>query len=216
MGQYEEALAELEKVLATREKVFGRDHAEVAGTLSNIAGVLRILERYDEALVLARRAVELEEARDPNSPGLALALSGLANTLDLLGRKEEALPIRERVIPLLERAHGPGSQEIIVDLANLASTRGQCGLVAEGREAAERALALAESKTVAPDERAFARLVLAELLLATPGRDASRAKTLAQAAADDLGPLPAPAERAILERITKAEGWSLKVTPPSE
>jgi tetratricopeptide (TPR) repeat protein len=214
MGDYEAALAELEKVLTTRERVFGKEHAEVAGTLANIAGVLRVLNRHDEALPLSVRAVELEELRDPDSPGLALSLSGLANTLEQLGRKDEALPIRERVIPLIERAHGADSQELIVDLANLASTRGACGQLTEGREAAERALAIAESREVAPDERAFARLVLAELLVSPPGRDAARAKQLAQAAADDLSELPAPAERAILEKLEAAERWQVRVTPP--
>ena len=62
-----------------RERVLGKNHGELAGSLNNVAVLLMDLKRYEEALPVLRRAARLSQAGAGKAhPQYATALGNLA------------------------------------------------------------------------------------------------------------------------------------------
>jgi eukaryotic-like serine/threonine-protein kinase len=94
--QFEKSIELYQQVLARHEEMLGPDHANAAYYLINMSEAYRGLDRYEDALAVQERAVEIRERRNGPSAGLAAALNTFGNSLRELGRTDEALPVLER------------------------------------------------------------------------------------------------------------------------
>jgi tetratricopeptide (TPR) repeat protein len=221
LGDVKRGEASFRRVLEIRERALGSDHLDVAQALGNLAGVLRMQGRASDALPHTRRALEIRErALAPDHPDVAVSLGGLANTLEDLGQYSESVSLRERAIGIVEKTFGTGHPEIVIDLGNLTFTYLRAGQRRKALEPAARAVAIVEAHEAEPDVEAFARIALAKALLQN-GRDSSRARSLVEQAAADLGDLPAPGERELMVEIVREQHWGAKLlarvsTPASE
>jgi tetratricopeptide (TPR) repeat protein len=133
-----------------------------------LARHLRYRGRYDESLSLFTRAVEKARSRSDLFAEKFRCLSGLALTLQAIGRAEEAAPLLEEALNLLQTAYAPEHPDIAVGLATLARVLPDVGDVGRARSLLEEALAIAE-KIRGPDHPDVAKLLsnLAGLLLYT-------------------------------------------------
>src|SRR5512135_580391 len=98
---YREArLDEAERRLRSAERkarTFGKDDPRLATTLDHLAWVLCAEGKLGEAESLAKRALEMREARlGPDHPEVAQSLNTLACLSDHAGKPEQARPLFER------------------------------------------------------------------------------------------------------------------------
>jgi eukaryotic-like serine/threonine-protein kinase len=204
LGDYERAEAAFRKVVGIREATLGLDHPDVASAHANLAESLR-RDRSEEALRHHHKALGIrKKAFGPDHPTVADSLVGIANVLESTGRPEEGLGLRVEALEIQQKRYGRWSPKMVVPLANTAHNRLLVGDLKDARREAERALELATAHDVKDDERAFARVVLAKIL-ASQRDDPDRVRALVEQAQAELGDLPAPAERKLLDDIARLQ-----------
>lgn len=103
------------------------------------ASALESCQRFEEAILLFRRG-PIEQARGVHAPGWQIDedLLGEARCLETLGRWEQALPIRERLLHLAESSGE--RRRIAVSLEYLARAQQRCGLLDDAIACLERSL----------------------------------------------------------------------------
>jgi serine/threonine protein kinase/tetratricopeptide (TPR) repeat protein len=115
--------------LAIREKVLGREHPDVAESLSGLAGALS-LKRIEEAERLAKRSLSIrEKALGENHPDVAESLSSLAEVILDIGKPSEVESYLRRAITIRETSLGqthPYLAESLAQLGVFFDKRGQC------------------------------------------------------------------------------------------
>jgi tetratricopeptide (TPR) repeat protein len=115
------AIDRFEKMLALEEKVYGRDHIELWGTLQSLGYVHSELGEYEKAIPLLERSLAIvEKHRGPEGRGIESVTSTLATALHRLGQNARALPLQKRALALLEKSHAPDSIEVGIALYELA------------------------------------------------------------------------------------------------
>ncbi|HEX6901405.1 MAG TPA: serine/threonine-protein kinase [Thermoanaerobaculia bacterium] len=183
LGLYDDARPLLQEALAIRERLLGRDHPDVAGTLI-LLGRLAQRSNQGDALVLFRRALAIREARyGPRDPGVAEALNDLGMTLAAQGRFDEAEPILQRSAALQESLFGDRDPRVAKALHNLSGIAYYRGRTEEGIRLQRRVLAIREA--VLPDDHpdlAGSREALA-LFLRNQGKNAEAVRLLEHVAA---------------------------------
>ncbi len=131
--------------LAIREKALGRDHPDVAESLSGLAGVLS-LKRIDEAERLARRSLSVrEKALGENHPDVAESLSRLVEVTMETGKPSEIESHLRRAITIRENSLGQGHPDLAESLISLGvflDKRSQCQ---EAEAPMRRAIAILEN-----------------------------------------------------------------------
>jgi tetratricopeptide (TPR) repeat protein len=81
------------------------DHPVLATALNDLAEVYRAQAKYDEAVPLYRRAIEIaEKSRGPHDASLARPLNSLALVYRAQGMYDEAEPLCQRAIGILEKS----------------------------------------------------------------------------------------------------------------
>lgn len=126
-GKYDEAIPLAERALAIREKALGPDHPDVATSLDNLAGLLRL---YAISLhVPAERKVPLGRAKALYQRSLAIREKALgtdhpyvAESLDHLAKMvfDKAEPLYLRSIAIREKAFGSDHPVLATALTSLA------------------------------------------------------------------------------------------------
>jgi tetratricopeptide (TPR) repeat protein len=92
--------------LAIREKVLGREHPDVAESLSGLAGALS-LKRIEEAERLAKRSLSIrEKALGENHPDVAESLSSLTEVILEIGKPSEVESYLRRAITIRDETRG--------------------------------------------------------------------------------------------------------------
>ncbi len=146
--------------LAIREKVLGREHPDVAESLSGLAGVLS-LKRIDEAERLAKRSLSVrEKALGGNHPDVAESLTRLAEVTLEIGKPSEIESHLRRAIAIREGSLGQSHPDLAESLMNLGvffDKRAQCR---EAEAPMRRAIAILEG-VYGADHPAVARSYLA-------------------------------------------------------
>jgi eukaryotic-like serine/threonine-protein kinase len=176
-GNFEGARAELEQAVALKEEALGKDHPDVAISLTALACALGELDRLQDALVAVDRAIAIDErCCEPNSR-FAASLSDKAELLFRLGRIEEARRQFDRALKLVrEYPDGAGA------LAGALDGLGEIELAKGHPRAAiphlERALRAYGRNALATALAANTRFSLAQALWASGG-DRQRARQLA-------------------------------------
>jgi CHAT domain-containing protein/tetratricopeptide (TPR) repeat protein len=102
-GAYEDTLAHAQRVVNAKEARLGREHPDLAPSLTNLADVLVALLKFDGAIGAAERAVAIEERRGPDSLDVAEALDHLGRALGGARRYDAALAVLERSLRIRER-----------------------------------------------------------------------------------------------------------------
>jgi len=128
-GNKEKAERLYRQSLAIREKALGKDHPDVAESLSGLAGALS-LKRIEEAERLARRSLSIrEKALGENHPDVAESLSSLTEVILEIGKPSEIESYLRRAITIRETSLGrthPLLAESLVNLGVFFDKRGQC------------------------------------------------------------------------------------------
>jgi len=151
MGNFAEAKVAQERALALRERVFGPDHPDVAGSLHNLATVTCNLGDCLAARGLLERAVAISERTlGPEHPDTAMSLGNLAIVLRRIGDYQGAVAVNERVIAIKERALGPEHRSVAASLNNLGNALFDLGELSRSASALERALAIKE-RVIGPE-----------------------------------------------------------------
>ena len=144
LGLFEPSASLLEGALGLREKSYGPDHSEVAGSLVELGILYRQLGRYAETEALYLRALPIiERDESPQQP-----LAEITNSLAQLYMDQGKLPEAEvqflRSLELLEERLGPEASEVAILLNNLALLYRTDQRPAEAEPLYQRALPIME------------------------------------------------------------------------
>jgi tetratricopeptide (TPR) repeat protein len=187
-GRYVDAIPHMEHALALRERVVGKDHADIALLLSNLAACYsnahdpRARETFDRALALR------EKLFGKNSPLLAPTLNNYGMMTMRAGDAKGALPYIERALAMAERFPGKKQynyHEIATDHADVLISAGR---LADARTALDELVPIEEEVKAATLPRTLAiraELALAEHAWPTAVADAERSLQLYDAASKD-------------------------------
>ena len=151
LAAYAEARTLYERALAIRERVFGPDHVETAGTLNDFSILLGNQGHLAEARAMAERVLTIrEKALGPDHWLTATGLNNLAVVLTRQGELAAARPLRERSLAIFEKTLGPEHFRTANNLNNLGALMLAQGDVEAARRLLERALAIRE-KILGPE-----------------------------------------------------------------
>jgi eukaryotic-like serine/threonine-protein kinase len=150
-GEYAEAIALYERVLAIDEDALGSEHPSVALVLSNLAVVEQAAGDPARARELLERALVIRErVLGPDHRDVASTLANLANAHRGLDQLDRASELHRRALEIRERTYGPDSIDVAQSLNNLANALRDSGDVAGSAALLERALAIFEAR-MGPD-----------------------------------------------------------------
>jgi tetratricopeptide (TPR) repeat protein len=103
LGNLAQAETLYRRALAIQEEL-GEEAQDIAPVLNNLATLLCDQDRYDMALPLHRRAVEVDERRlGPDHPDLALTLNNLAALYCEHGKAAEAAAMHRRALAIQQK-----------------------------------------------------------------------------------------------------------------
>jgi tetratricopeptide (TPR) repeat protein len=118
---------------------------EEANRLNQKAVELYQAGRYQEALPLQQRALELnEQVLGPEHPGIATSLNNLAGLYQAMGAFDQALPLYQRTLKIREQALGPEHPDTAASLNNLAALYWAMGAYDKALPLYQRALQIRE------------------------------------------------------------------------
>ncbi|AEP13144.1 tetratricopeptide repeat protein [Chloracidobacterium thermophilum] len=90
-------------------------------TLSREVMELYRAGKYDQALVVAKKALEVaEKSVGPEHPNVAKSLNNLAYLYNAQGQYAQAEPLFRRALAIQEKALGPDHPDVATNLNNLA------------------------------------------------------------------------------------------------
>jgi tetratricopeptide (TPR) repeat protein len=132
--------------LGIEEHRLGSEEPEIAGQLDDLAELLTIVSRLDEAEPLFQRALAIrEKVLGPEHPDVAESLNNLAALYDDQVRYSLAVPIYKRALAIWEKSLGPDHPDVAISLNNLAIIYFKQGQYAEAGSLGKRALAIWEN-----------------------------------------------------------------------
>jgi tetratricopeptide (TPR) repeat protein len=145
-ADYEQTKLLYERALAIREKVFGKEHSEVATSFNNLAELHRTQGDYEQAKPLYERSLAIwEKVHGKEHPLVATSLNNLALLLyDSQGDYEQAKPLHERALAIREKVYGKEHSDVANSLNNLAELHSTQGDYDQAKPLFERALAIDE------------------------------------------------------------------------
>jgi len=107
LGEYELAKPCYEKALVIRERIFGRNHQDVAGVLNNLANLYRAQGQYEQALSLHQEALKIrEQVLGKQHPDTARSIWWLATYYERIQDDEQALPLYQEALRIFTHALG--------------------------------------------------------------------------------------------------------------
>lgn len=171
-----------ERSLAIRERLLGRQHADVATSLLSLGKLHLILGDYAAATAINERALAIQEkVLAPDDPAVGRILYNLAITHYSTGNHERAQVMADRALANFEKAQGPNHPNVARALHVLAALHEAAGKFALQVPLLERALAIHE-KAYGPEHQDLA-ISLNNLALAHHSNgDAARARPLSERA----------------------------------
>jgi CHAT domain-containing protein/tetratricopeptide (TPR) repeat protein len=114
-GRYADAEPVIKQSLAIREKVLGRDHIDVARSLTNLGDLYQRQQRYSDAQPIYERAFTIRERTvGLDHPETAISANNLASLYQAEGRTADALPLVERLMAI-GRAQARAALQVLLD-----------------------------------------------------------------------------------------------------
>jgi CHAT domain-containing protein/tetratricopeptide (TPR) repeat protein len=155
-GAYENTLTLAQRVVDVKEARLGRDHPNLAPSLTNLADVLVALLQFERAITAVERAVVIEErTAGPDSTDVAEVLDHLGRALAGAGRYNRALAVLERSLRIKERTLPSGDVRIARTLEDIAVILQGEGDYSRSGQAIRRAADL--QKTTNPNHPDYVR-----------------------------------------------------------
>jgi CHAT domain-containing protein/Tfp pilus assembly protein PilF len=159
-GNYSEARKLLEEVLAIRQQLYSKEefpngHPDLAQSLNNLGGLLRVQGEYAKALPHLEKALAMCERLYPKDeypqghPDLARSLNNLGLVLQDQGEYAKSLPYYEKALAVMEKLYPPekypqGHPDLATSLNNLGALLWAQGEYAKALPYFEQALAMHE------------------------------------------------------------------------
>ncbi len=140
-----EGRASLEQAVAILDRHADIEPGMLANALSGLANVYHNQARYDEAIPLLERALQLRRQIDPQDYGLHSAMNNLAVMLHDRGRNADAEPLLREAVAIVERHQGPQGAALVPLLATRGSVLSALNRPDEARALHERRLAIARA-----------------------------------------------------------------------
>ena len=107
-------------LLQATPPVFAQGAGSEWDNLSQEANELSRAGKYEQAVVVARKALEVAEKNvGPNHPDVATSLNNLAVLYDTQGQYAQAEPLLKRALAINEKALGPNHPAVGMTLNNL-------------------------------------------------------------------------------------------------
>lgn len=142
LGSQADAEALRLRGLAIMEKLFGRDHPEIATNLTALAANYIAQKRFAEAEPLLSRALAIrEKTLGADNPETAWTLSTLGDFYSKQGRFADAEPVLARALAIREKTLGPKRLETAITLQSLGEIYRERGQLDRAEPLLQRALA---------------------------------------------------------------------------
>ncbi|APR75812.1 GGDEF family protein [Minicystis rosea] len=142
MQLIDERRAHIDEALKAAERLgHDEDWIDIA---NGLARHFRYRGRYGESLALSARAVKQARARDARGDAYAVSLSNQALVLQALGRAEEAIPLLEEALRVLDDAGHAEDLRVALGRSNLARVLHDIGDDERARSLFESVLAITE------------------------------------------------------------------------
>ncbi|HEX4952408.1 MAG TPA: tetratricopeptide repeat protein [Thermoanaerobaculia bacterium] len=166
LGLFDEAKPLLERALEVRQRLLGRQHAEVADTLDQLGSLAHLSGRGDAVTFFSQALAIVETRNGPEHPEVAELLNRLGASLAAKGRFDQAEATLQRCLLLQERLFGGHDPRVAKTLHNLSGIAYYRQRIEEAERLLERALEIREAALPADDlELAGSREALALLRL---------------------------------------------------
>lgn len=134
LGQYEQALPNIERVVSMRKSVLGDQHADTIEAVVKAADLYQRLGRYSDAEPLFLKAVEIQRvALGPEHEDTLSTLNGLAALYTSRGQFEEADSIYRHVIEKRRTTLGSDHSDTLESMIDLAMLRREQGRFEEAK-----------------------------------------------------------------------------------
>ncbi len=145
-GRYDEALPLIERVLAIREKILGKDHPDAGAAINSLGVLYRDKGEYERAESLYQRALAIrEKGLGAEHPTVGASLNNLALLYRDKGDYAKAVPIFQRSIAIWEKAVGPEHPDVAIPIINFAVLCWDMGAFAKAEPLYQRALTIFEN-----------------------------------------------------------------------
>ncbi|GAB6179037.1 FxSxx-COOH system tetratricopeptide repeat protein [Desulfotomaculum defluvii] len=143
-AQYDQAEPFYQRSLAILEKVLGSKHPETSIAIERLALLYKDMRRYTDAEDLLIRDIEIWEELDPEDLKEAESLNRLANIYFEQEKYEEAKPLYQRTLAIVEKKLGYEHQNTATSFANLGILYEIMGWHAEAEFLLKKALTIWE------------------------------------------------------------------------
>jgi serine/threonine protein kinase/Tfp pilus assembly protein PilF len=145
LGLYDAARAQLERALATRQRLLGPNHPDVAETELALGGAIARHGELDKAEGHYARALAITEKEfGPDAPRTGRMVAGLAALRLRQRRLPEAESLYKRALAIAERNTPSDADDLAADLANLSSVYVAQQRFPEAEQTLRRGLAIQE------------------------------------------------------------------------
>ena len=135
LGLLNESEALIVDAIATRRRVLGNDHPDVAASLDNLGQVAREKNQFDASARLHEEALDIRRRTlGPRDPEVARSLNNLALVLRERGQYDEAERLAREALDIRRAALGSNHPEAIISLSNLADLETSRGRVDEAEK----------------------------------------------------------------------------------
>ena len=142
LGLYDSAAAILEKALSIRRELFGRDHPDVAESMTNLGQVLYDKSDFAAAEPLYREGLEIRrKIFGREHAKVAESLNGLGTLLDAKGEDEEAEALWREALAMRRKLFGGEHRDVAESQDNLGWMLYQKGEYEESERLLREALA---------------------------------------------------------------------------
>ncbi len=120
LSEYARAESVLVRATELGRRTLGREHVQVAHSLSRLGQVLDAQARYDAAIAALREALAIQRRElGERRPEVAATLSNLAATYDHAGQPDSAEALHSRALTIDRALFGEESANVATDLDNL-------------------------------------------------------------------------------------------------
>ncbi len=144
-ADYETAKLLYERSLSIREKVYGKEHHDVANSLNNLAELYRTQGDYKAAKPLYERSLSIvKKVYGKEHPLVATCLNNQALLYKTQGDYKAAKPLYERALAIDEKILGKEHTDVAIDLNNLAELYRTKSNYKAAKPLYERSLAICE------------------------------------------------------------------------
>jgi tetratricopeptide (TPR) repeat protein/predicted Ser/Thr protein kinase len=151
-GDAAPAIDLLQSALATRARILGETHLDVAESHYNLAIALRRANRLDDAVHHHERALAIRVASlGPDHPRVAESRAQIGIVAAVAGDVERATAELSAAVAIQRAALGPGHPRLAATLGALASARSQAGDAAAAEAGHREALAILDATLGADD-----------------------------------------------------------------